>query len=108
MTPEVYERMHQLFAQLQTARNMNFVRDIDALVICYDSIMLSAKNLIALSKASTLDPNTVKLYVRFDPSVSVSKIRNIQEYVEKKFGLYCKICDWSVPTRLDISIDINI
>lgn len=100
--------LHQLFNQLQSAKRLKFIRDIDSLVMSDDPVLGNKKSLFSMSDCCSLDSNVVKLYIRFDPSVSMDKIRNIQEYVEKNFGLCCKICSWSVPTRLDIDLNINI
>lgn len=102
MKPELLE----LFTQLQQARKLSFIRGIDCLVM-NDHPMLT-RDLFAMSEVSTPHPNTVKLYVRFDPRVSMSQILDIKRYVEKKFHFKCSICEWSVPTRLDISVNINI
>lgn len=99
-------KLLELFSQLQKARKLKFIQGIDCLVMS-DHPML-ARDLVPMSDVCTPHPNTVKMYVRFDPRVSMGQILDIKQYVEGKYHFKCSICEWSIPTRLDISVNINI
>lgn len=98
----------ELFTQLQQARKLQFIQGIDCLIMNDHPMLTRDTSLFAVSEVSTPHPNTIKLYVRFDPRVSISQILDIKRYVEAKFHFKCSLCEWSVPARLDISLNINI
>jgi hypothetical protein len=98
----------ELFTQLQQARKLKFIQGIDCLVMNDHPMLSRDTNLFAMSDVSTPHPNTIKMYVRFDPHVPMGQILDIKRYVEAKFRFKCSVCEWSVPTRLDISVNINI
>lgn len=97
----------ELFNQLQQARRLNFIQGIDSLIFCEKPNSGAGKTLMPVASTMTLDPNAIKLYVRFDPRVSMGQILDIKRYVEEKYSFTCSVCEWSVPTRLDINLNIN-
>lgn len=102
------QKVLSLFTELQRARKLNFVQGIDCLVMNEHPMLSRDSSLFAMSDVSTPHPNTIKMYVRFDMQVSMGQILDIKRYVEMKYNFKCSICEWSVPTRLDITLDINI
>jgi hypothetical protein len=100
------QKVLNLFTELQRAKKLKFIQGIDCLVM-NDHPMLT-RDLFAMSDISTPHPNTIKMYVRFEPMVSIGQILDIKRYVEDKYSFKCSICEWSVPTRLDITLNINI
>ena len=97
-----------LFKQLQTVRNLRYIKSIDALIGQKNLMMIESHDcLIGLTEMCDLPQNTKCLYVRFCPSVSIEKIQKIKAHIEKNYGLGCTICEWSLPIRLDIRFGIN-
>jgi len=97
--------LQTVFSQLQMAKKLQFVQGIDALVEEYNPMLVSpAQRLVAHSEMSSLHPKSVKLYVRFCPSVSMEKIKEIKMHLETLYNFHCHICEWSLPIRLEISL----
>jgi hypothetical protein len=102
------EKVLELFTELQRARKLKFIQGVDCLVMNDHPMLTRDTSLFAMSDVSVPHPNTVKMYVRFDPSVSYGQILDIKRYVEIKYGFKCSLCEWSIPSRLDITVNINI
>lgn len=105
----MFVKAEELFDQLQKARKLKFIRGIDCLVLTNAQVFNTDRVLFSsIAESAKLPSSTTKIYVRFDARVSREQVVEIKKYVETNYGFKCAICEWSIPTRLDILLDINI
>ena len=98
-------RAGEIFRQLQLAKSMKLVVGIDALVLLDNPVFKEpCSQIVAHTETSPLQMNSKKLYVRFAAGTRYDKIVEVKDYIQSNFGFKCDICDWSFPTRLDISL----
>lgn len=98
-------KMYDLFRQLHVARSLDYLNGVDMLVEEIDSrTNQKIQNLFGFTDSLSESAVPVKLYIRFSQQVSYDKIRAIQTYVETHYGYSCRLCEWTSPNRLEVTL----